>query len=278
MTWYYSDGVKQLGPVPEEELIELRRSGVVTADTLIWREGMANWTRYQEAGPAVNLDAASPIADAPPLILVRPPVSQEGPEAVCAECGKIFPKAEMIAHGQWFVCAHCKPVFVQKLSEGARVGSAGSPIRLRYAGFWIRFAAKFVDGIILSVVLYVPMLILILARGGNIEDMAGRRNSFDTQDVLILIWQILYYVFYASYEIFFIGRYGATPGKMACRIRVVTPEGEAVGYGRATGRFFANLLSMIVCYIGYIMAGFDDQKRALHDHVCGTRVVYKEVT
>jgi len=276
MTWYYSDGVKQFGPVPEAELLELRRSGVVTADTLIWREGMANWTRYQEAGPAVNLEGVPPIENAPPLIPVPPGLRSDRPEAVCAECGKIFPKDEMIGHGAGYVCATCKPIFVQKLSEGARMGSAGSPWRFRYAGFWIRFAAKFVDGIILSVVLYVPILILIFARGGNIEDMAGRRNSFDTQDVLMLIWQLLYYVFYASYEIFFIGKYGATPGKMACQIRVVTAEGERVGYGRATGRFFANLLSMIICYIGYIMVGFDDQKRALHDHICSTRVVYKD--
>jgi hypothetical protein len=34
-------------------------------------------------------------------------------------------------------------------------------------------------------------------------------------------------------------------------------------------------LSGLTCYIGYIIAGFDEQKRTLHDHVCSTRVVYK---
>jgi len=26
--------------------------------------------------------------------------------------------------------------------------------------------------------------------------------------------------------------------------------------------------------IGYIIAGFDREERAVHDHICGTRVVY----
>jgi hypothetical protein len=34
------------------------------------------------------------------------------------------------------------------------------------------------------------------------------------------------------------------------------------------------LLSQI-CYIGYIMVAFDQEKRSLHDHICNTRVVYK---
>jgi len=121
MTWYYSDGEKRLGPVSEEQLIELRRSGVVTADTLVWREGMADWARYQEAGPAVNLDEVAPIASAPPLMPIPPALSPEGPEAVCAECGRIFPKEEMIAHGQSYVCVACKPLFVQKIAEGVTI-------------------------------------------------------------------------------------------------------------------------------------------------------------
>ncbi len=78
-----------------------------------------------------------------------------------------------------------------------------------------------------------------------------------------------------AYQIFFLGKYGATPGKMACSIKVVTADGGRIGYGRATGRFFSELLSGIICYIGYIIVAFDGQKRALHDHICNTRVVYK---
>ena len=79
-----------------------------------------------------------------------------------------------------------------------------------------------------------------------------------------------------GYEVLFLGKYGATPGKMACGLKVVTSDGGKISYGRAVGRFFAQILSGLTCYIGYIIAGFDTpQKRALHDHICNTRVVHK---
>jgi len=89
------------------------------------------------------------------------------------------------------------------------------------------------------------------------------------------LMQLVFLVLNMGYSIFFIGKYGATPGKMACKIKVITAEGGPVTYGRATGRFFAEMLSGIICYIGYIMVGFDEEKRALHDRICNTRVIYK---
>ena len=77
----------------------------------------------------------------------------------------------------------------------------------------------------------------------------------------------------ATYEILMIGKYGATLGKMACKVRVVTAEGNKVGYGLATGRFFAKILSFLTCFVGYIMAFFDEERRALHDRICNTRVI-----
>ena len=96
-------------------------------------------------------------------------------------------------------------------------------------------------------------------------------------DVLsVRIMQLIFFIIQFAYNIYFVGKYGATPGKMACKLKIVTQYGEPVSYGRATGRCFAEILSGMVCYIGYIMAGFDKEKRALHDHICSTRVVYKD--
>jgi uncharacterized RDD family membrane protein YckC len=41
----------------------------------------------------------------------------------------------------------------------------------------------------------------------------------------------------------------------------------------AVGRYFAHMLSAFTLYIGYMMAGWDEEKRALHDRICDTRVV-----
>jgi uncharacterized RDD family membrane protein YckC len=42
------------------------------------------------------------------------------------------------------------------------------------------------------------------------------------------------------------------------------------------GRYFAQGLSAMLLYIGYIMAGFDSEKRALHDYLCDTRVIKRQ--
>ena len=62
---------------------------------------------------------------------------------------------------------------------------------------------------------------------------------------------------------------------MAVKIKVVRPDGSPIGYGRAFGRYFGFLLSYVICLIGLIMAAFDSEKRALHDRICDTRVIYK---
>jgi uncharacterized RDD family membrane protein YckC len=88
-----------------------------------------------------------------------------------------------------------------------------------------------------------------------------------------IISTILNFALPAAYEIWFVGKFAATPGKMACKIKVVTADGEKISYARSVGRHFAKYISGLILGIGYIMAGFDDQKRSLHDRICDTRVI-----
>ncbi len=77
--------------------------------------------------------------------------------------------------------------------------------------------------------------------------------------------------------------WGATVGKMACGLKIVRSDGRSLGWGVSFGRFFMwNIvtggipyLNMILMFVSGIMAGADDEKRALHDRVCDTRVIYK---
>ena len=69
---------------------------------------------------------------------------------------------------------------------------------------------------------------------------------------------------------------GGTPGKMACGLKIIRSDGSALSYGRAIGRYFATMLSSFTLGIGYLMVAFDDEKRALHDRVADTRVIYKD--
>ena len=161
--------------------------------------------------------------------------------------------------GSW-VCPSCKPIFFQKVKEGVETGGA-----LVYGTFWIRFAAKFVDGIILLIAAWaVQMPFVFMARGGT-----DRSAALTTS----LIGIAISFAIRLAYNTLLIGKFGATVGKMACGLRVVTPSGGAVSYGVACGRFFAEILSGIILFIGYIMAAFDDESRTLHDRICNTRVI-----
>jgi uncharacterized RDD family membrane protein YckC len=54
---------------------------------------------------------------------------------------------------------------------------------------------------------------------------------------------------------------------------VVRSNGERITTGRAAGRYFAYLLSAFTLAIGFIIAAFDPEKRAMHDRICDTRVI-----
>jgi uncharacterized RDD family membrane protein YckC len=270
MNWYYVENGQQAGPVDDAQLEALRSSGTIQPDTLIWSEGMANWQAYaQVKGAPAAVPGAVPVGAAASAIPVATPlgtaVASPVSEAVCAECGGVFNIQDTIAYGGVRVCARCKPIFMQKLAEGAKLHTGV----LSYAGFWTRFAAVFLDGIMLGVVNMVLNFVFIGAMTST-----ARPNSPGAlgMQLVLMFFQIAIAL---SYETFMIGKYGATLGKMALKIQVVTAEGGKVSYLRALGRYFAKMLSGLTCLIGYLMAAWDDQKRTLHDRICDTRVVMK---
>lgn len=248
MQWYYAtESREQVGPLSEAEFRQALDKGTIVADTLVWNPTMKTWKKYSEvAGSQPTPDQGRPAA------------------STCSECGRTFSLEDMIRYENAWVCAACKPEFVQKLKEG--VSTAGT---MAYAGFWIRFGAKFIDGIVISLVYFGLVFLLGLLLSSTLRANASHA-------ILILaLNQLIGLAIGASYSSWFLGRFAATPGKMACGLKVVSSEGRAIGYGRGFGRYFAELLSSIIMCIGYIMAGFDSQKRALHDRICDTRVIRK---
>jgi uncharacterized RDD family membrane protein YckC/DNA-directed RNA polymerase subunit RPC12/RpoP len=270
MNWYYADAGQQAGPVDDAQLDALIRSGKIAPDTLVWHQGMANWQPLREAEPAATTIAPSPSPTAPAVATTSAQAPITGDEVVCAECGRIFSTSEAIQYGTTWVCAACKPVFIQKVREGT-ISTVTPGGGFHYGGFWIRFVAKLIDGLILSVVLVIPIVFLVLAavRSG------GGRQAETFIAAMQILFQLAYLAISLGYNTFFLGKYGATPGKMAVGIKVVSPDGAPITYARALGRSAGELLSGLICDIGYIIAAFDSEKRALHDHMAGTRVVYK---
>jgi uncharacterized RDD family membrane protein YckC/Tfp pilus assembly major pilin PilA len=122
-----------------------------------------------------------------------------------------------------------------------------------YAGFWRRAAAYLVD----SIVLLIPNVVLAMA--------LQRREPASSLAQFAVWW--LYKSLMES------GSRQATLGKMALGIKVTDVHGARISFGRATGRFFASLLSMLIFCIGLLMAAFTRRKQALHDLIAGTLVV-----
>ncbi len=116
---------------------------------------------------------------------------------------------------------------------------------VRYAGFWIRFLAAFIDVLVVGLV------------GG----LLGSHNG--TGVLMILYSGIL------------IGTWnGQTLGKRACGIKVISVNGCHCTLGQSFGRALAEILSVLTLMIGYLMVAFDDQKRGLHDRLAGTLHIY----
>jgi uncharacterized RDD family membrane protein YckC len=126
MNYFYAQNGQQMGPVPEEQLAAMAAQGAIQPDTLVWREGMAEWAPY------------SSIATAP---------TTPGAAVECTVCHQTFPGDQTIKYGTVHVCAGCKPKFMQGLREGASVTGA-----LEYAGIGARLGADILDGILLWVV------------------------------------------------------------------------------------------------------------------------------
>jgi len=189
-------------------------------------------------------------------------------QARCVECRGAFPISEMIRHGMAYVCAGCKPIFLQKLAEGAYVNTG----EMRYAGFWRRFAAVCVDAILLGAVNMGLFVVILLFVG---QTAGGAAPPFTQPEQ---VWAVLVYYGVALtlnvlYEAVLVAKYGATVGKVVCHVKVVAPEGDLISFPRALGRHFAKYLSSFILLIGYIMAAFDKERRSLHDRICNTRVV-----
>lgn len=147
----------------------------------------------------------------------------------------------------------------QAPQDGFDVASeAGAPVQ--YAGFLTRFAAAFVDGILLAIVNFPLGMVIGSTMGPTVEAQVVAQISG-----VIIGW--LYAALLESSDM------QGTLGKKLCGIKVVDLDGRRVSFGRATGRHFGKILSGLILLIGYIMAAFTEKKQALHDMMAGCLVV-----
>ena len=273
MDWYYAENGEQKGPVTEETFQVLLANGTVTDETLVWQQGMAQWTPWGELQAAQAAPATEDVsATSVELVDSTSETALESSDGTrCSLCGRFYPPEEMLQFEDRWICASCKPVYFQTLQEDAAL-----PHHFHYAGFWIRFLAKAIDGILLGIVGLLTNMLTSLLILGDIQIYATDYEDAGAFFLLTGVNSLVGLLIGLTYTTFFLGKFGATPGKMACGLRVIRADGSRITYWRAFGRHFAEMVSQIIMYIGYLMAAFDEEKRALHDRICDTRVVHKK--
>lgn len=92
MSWYYAQGKERLGPVEDDEFQRLQQQGVVTAETLVWRDGMAGWQPRRQVTVAGTV--------------------------LCTACLRSVAEADSFLLGDKPYCGTCKPLILQRIQEG----------------------------------------------------------------------------------------------------------------------------------------------------------------
>ena len=232
--WYYTQNGAQAGPVSTEVLAQLFAAGQLSPDELIWADGMPDWQRARDV----------------PTFFAPPAPQQQQP--------------------------YFNPQQPYTGQPGAYPGSYGAaPATInyytpqqhyvQYAGFWLRFCAVFVDGLVMFVIQFP----IAWALGVPFwEDRPAPGPAALNQIASILIWW-LYTALQES------SVHQATLGKRAVGIVVTDTLGRRITFARATGRHFGQYISGLILGIGYLMAAFTQRKQALHDIMADTLVVRK---
>jgi len=152
-----------------------------------------------------------------------------------------------------------------------------------YAGFWLRFLAYIIDNIVLGVIFGVVALLAIAAIGVDyframVQGLQDGNGEFPVAFVsailiAVLLTAVVSWIYHAWMES---SQYQGTLGKMALGLIVTDLNDQPVTFGRASGRFFAKIITgLIPLGIGYIMAGFTEKKQALHDMIASCLVLRK---
>jgi uncharacterized RDD family membrane protein YckC len=145
---------------------------------------------------------------------------------------------------------------------------------LAYAGFWLRFFAYIIDSMLLGAVIGIGIFLPLL--GGTLRTFSADSpwelytSMARPLVALRLLGLMASWIYFATLES---SAWQATLGKKALGLKVTDLEGNRITFARASGRFFGKILSGMILFIGFLMAGFTVRKQALHDILAGCLVL-----
>ena len=158
---------------------------------------------------------------------------------------------------------------------------------VRYAGFWIRLFASFLDTLVLA--LPVAVIIYFVSDGHWFDFSHYQQNmqyalsgnatkALASQPNVSLKWELLFEFSLIIVTILFWRKSkGATPGKKFLHIKIVDAKTfQDINNTQALTRSFGYIVSIFALLIGFLMVGFRKDKRGLHDLLAGTSVIYNK--
>lgn len=238
--WFAVQSGRQIGPMPESKLLEMRSAGALADDDLVWRAGLSQWLTVRMAP---IFAPASP----PPLpVQASPPGLDQAPQA---SVGAASPPGVHV-----MLPYHGLDLYEQ---------------RTKYGGFWARSLALSIDSFLLGIMLW-----LIIATVGFVVSQQKAASGLTV--ILFLAGLALFgFISWLYYALFESSDFQATPGKMALGLIVTNYDGSKISFARATGRYFAKTISYLIFNIGFLMAAVTERKQALHDLISGCLVAYR---
>ena len=158
---------------------------------------------------------------------------------------------------------------------------AGAATHVAYGGFWLRFLAYLIDGVVISLGIVLILIPLIFLTGlGALLSQIHPQEEWNDAGILFILGVIFLFatlslvVTWLYHALMESSEWQATVGKKAMGLVVTDMAGQRVSFGRATGRHFAKIVTnMVPAFIGYIMAGFTEKKQALHDMIAGCLIL-----
>ncbi len=173
-----------------------------------------------------------------------------------------------------FAGARPSPQFLRALETQGKPAylEALRPPDVRFAGFWIRFAAGIIDaltfGIVAAMVTSFPVVSFLWLGSG------GVRSDSDVAIVHVIMSISITVAWWLYTATLLSSRWQATFGMKACGLQIVNERGARISFGRATGRYFAqSIAGLLTLGIGFLMIGWTERKQGLHDLIARTLVM-----
>ena len=197
--------------------------------------------------------------------------------AFCPTCGQAVTVLAATAASSY-------PMTIAQTPPASMVPASASYGGVEYAGFWLRFIAYLIDGFVSGLaflILLIPLFILTgagaaLSKIGSGEDIDNNVAAFLSIGFLFGFFGIIFLVSWLYHALSESSSWQATLGKKMLNLKVTDMTGQPISFGRASGRFFAKIITgMIPLMIGYIIAGFTEKKQAIHDMIASCLVLRK---